>query len=123
MTWPTNRIQTDAVINPGNSGGPLTNVFGEFVGMNAIVYAGQHEKPQGWQGISLALPSNRVLRCYEELMELGQRVRPCLGVLFNDVGEQTRSARGFIGKGGAFIFNLEPDSPAGTISSPMGTSW
>jgi len=111
-------IQTDAVINPGNSGGPLTNVLGEFVGMNAIVYAGQHEKPQGWQGISLALPSNRVLRCYEELMELGQRVRPYLGVLFNDVGEQTRSARGFTGKGGAFIFNLEPDSPAGKILHP-----
>jgi S1-C subfamily serine protease len=108
-------IQTDAVINPGNSGGPLTNVFGEFVGMNAIVYAGQHEKPQGWQGISLALPSNRVLRCYEELMELGQRVRPYLGVLFNDVSDQTRAAVSFSGKGGAYILNLEADSPAGTL--------
>ena len=111
-------IQTDAVINPGNSGGPLTNIFGEFVGMNAIVYAGQQDKPQGWQGISLALPSNRVLRCYEELMELGQRVRPYLGVLFNDVTDQIRAAKGFTEKGGAYILNLEPDSPAGSILHP-----
>jgi S1-C subfamily serine protease len=111
-------IQTDAVINPGNSGGPLTNIFGEFVGMNAIVYAGQKDKPQAWQGISLALPSNRVLRCYEELMELGQRVRPYLGVLFNDVSDETRAARKFTGKGGALIYNVEPDSPAGKILHP-----
>jgi S1-C subfamily serine protease len=111
-------IQTDAVINPGNSGGPLTNIYGEFVGMNAIVYAGQKDKTQGWQGISLALPSNRVLRCYVELMELGQRVRPYLGVLFNDVSDQTRASLSFSGKGGAYILNMEEDSPAGTILHP-----
>lgn len=111
-------IQTDAVINPGNSGGALTNIFGEFVGMNAIVYAGQRDKPQAWQGISLALPSNRVLRCYEELMELGQRVRPYLGVLFNDLSDQAREISKFTGQGGALIYNLEPDSPAGKILHP-----
>jgi S1-C subfamily serine protease len=111
-------IQTDAVINPGNSGGPLANIFGEFIGMNAVVYAGQRDKPQAWQGISLALPSNRVLRCYEELMALGQRVRPYLGVLFNDLGTQARETAKFTGGGGALIYDIEPDSPAGRLLHP-----
>jgi len=110
-------IQTDAVVNPGNSGGPLTNIFGELVGVNAVVYAGQKTPAQGWQGISLALPSNRVLRCYEELMQLGFRVRPYLGVLFNDLGDGDRKAAG-APEGGALIFRMEADSPAGKILEP-----
>jgi S1-C subfamily serine protease len=111
-------IQTDAVINPGNSGGPLTNIYGELVGVNAVVYAGQKTPAQGWQGISLALPSNRVLRCYEELLQLGFRVRPYLGVLCNDVGEEERKAAGAPEGGGALIFRMEPDSPAAGILAP-----
>lgn len=106
-------IQTDAVINPGNSGGPLTNVFGEAVGINVIAYAadGSRSASRAWQGIGLALPANRVLSSFARLMELGARERPYLGVLFNRLRPEKAAALHLEGKKGVLIRSVEPDSP------------
>jgi len=113
-------IQTDAVINPGNSGGPLTNLSGEVVGVNVIAYAaeGKPGQAQAWQGIGLALPSNRVLEAFSELIEIGARERPYLGVLFNPLREEKAEALGYEGEDGVLIFSVEPDSPGRELLQP-----
>lgn len=109
-------IQTDAVINPGNSGGPLANIFGEVIGINVIVYSGQQDPSgrqlQAWQGIGLALPSNRAIESYEDIMRLGLRIRPYLGVVFNELTPEGAEAIGLETGKGALINQLEEDSPA-----------
>jgi serine protease Do len=106
-------IQTDAVINPGNSGGPLTNIYGEAVGINVIAYAadGSRSAARAWQGIGLALPANRVLGSYARLMKLGTRERPYLGVLFNRLRPEKAASLHFEGKNGVLIYSVEQDSP------------
>lgn len=113
-------IQTDAVINPGNSGGPLTNIYGEAVGINVIAYAADRSRAasHAWQGIGLALPANRVLGAFARLMELGARERPYLGVLFNRLRPEKAEALCFEGKGGVLIYSVERDSPAQTLLKP-----
>ena len=113
-------IQTDAVINPGNSGGPLTNVFGEVVGINVIAYAADASRAsaRAWQGIGLALPANRVLGSFTRLMKLGVRERPYLGVLFNRMLPEKAAALHFEGKSGVLIYSVEKDSPGRNLLKP-----
>lgn len=114
-------IQTDAVINPGNSGGPLTNIYGETVGINVIAYAADGSRAEAgrtWQGIGLALPSNRVLGSFARLMELGARERPYLGVLFNRLRPEKAAALQFEGKKGVLIYSVEEDSPGRQVLKP-----
>lgn len=113
-------IQTDAVINPGNSGGPLTNIYGEAVGINVIAYAadGSRKGGQAWQGIGLALPANRVLGSFARLMKLGARERPYLGVLFNRLRPERADDLRFEGEGGVLIRSVEADSPGRELLKP-----
>ena len=55
-------LQTDAAVNPGNSGGALVDEQGRLVGINTAIFG------QQYQGISFALPSNRVRAVYEEIL-------------------------------------------------------
>ncbi|MEO0447660.1 MAG: trypsin-like peptidase domain-containing protein, partial [Verrucomicrobiota bacterium] len=110
-------IQTDAVINPGNSGGPLTNIFGEVVGINVIAYAGERKERgvQGWQGIGLALPSKKVLQSFEELAVLADRDRPYLGVVFSNLAAERAESMGLEPESGVVVGSVELDSPAREI--------
>lgn len=71
-------IQTDLTLNPGNSGGPLVNRCGEMIGLNtAILDSGQ--------GLSFALPLNRIIPVAHALIQKGMFKRSYVGLKLRNV--------------------------------------
>jgi serine protease Do len=101
-------IQTDVAINQGNSGGPLFNLAGEVIGINAQILS----STGGSNGISFAIPSNMALNVIEQLRESGTVNRGLLGVLIKDVDQGLANAFGLETPRGAFVDDVQPDSPA-----------
>src|SRR5262249_53917276 len=98
-----NVIQTDAAINPGNSGGPLLDSAGRLIGGNPAIYS-----PSGTSaGIGFAIPVDEVNRVVPQLIRHGKVTRPGLGVQY----AADQLAR-HLGKTGAMIVRVLPDSPA-----------
>lgn len=85
---PFTLLQTDAAVNPGNSGGPLVNMEGEVIGINTLksIFAGYDEYGMviAAEGISYAIPSNKVLEAINDLLEYGEILRPFIGVFGSD---------------------------------------
>lgn len=74
-------LQTDAPINPGNSGGPLLNLYGEVVGVNAVIASASG----GFEGIGFTIPGNMALYVAKALISHGKVERGWLGVSIQNV--------------------------------------
>lgn len=100
-----NFIQTDASINPGNSGGPLLNLDGEVVGINTAIVA------QG-QGIGFAIPSGMAKDIISQLKKYQTVKRGWLGVVIQDVDQDTAKALGLPEPRGALVASVQEGDPA-----------
>ena len=101
-------IQTDVASNQGNSGGPLFNLDGEVIGINSQILSSSG----GSNGVSFAIPSNVALNVVEQLRETGMVSRGLLGVLIKDVDYALAEAFQMPRPRGAFVDEVQPDSPA-----------
>lgn len=79
-----NLIQTDAAINPGNSGGALVGSKGTVIGINTIKLV-----DTSVEGMGFAIPINDAKPIIEELVNKGAVSRPYLGILGQDITEDT----------------------------------
>lgn len=109
-------VQTDAAINPGNSGGPLVDLRGRIVGINTAIYNPREgvnpEGTAGNVGIGFALSASLAKNVVEQLIRDGRVVRGYMGVILDNV-DQTRAQRlGLPNARGAFVVDVDPDSPA-----------
>lgn len=120
-------LQTDTVINPGNSGGPLVNIRGEIIGVNVAIYRGD-ENVRAWQGVGLAVPANDARMAVEAIRTQSKGVpatvggRGYLGLELNAEPVILDSRLGGMGGGktGAYITDLDPQSPAAMAGLQIG---
>ncbi len=109
-------IQTDAAINPGNSGGPLVNMAGEVIGINTAIFT----QSMGYQGVGFALPSNTVVKVYNQLTGSDHKVvRGSIGVLFN-AEPNPALARVYGVQNGVIIAEVTPGGPAEKAGLKVG---
>jgi serine protease Do len=109
-------IQTDAAINPGNSGGPLVNMNGEVIGINTAIFT----QSMGYQGVGFALPSNTVVKVYNQLTSSDHKVvRGSIGVLFN-AEPNPALARVYGVQNGVIIAEVTPGGPAEKAGLKVG---
>ena len=106
-----NFIQTDAAINPGNSGGPLTNIYGEVVGMNTLISS----TTGAFNGLGFAIPADIIQDVVTQLIAKGQVSRGYLGIAIKDLTPDMAKTYEFSGKG---VLVVEPK--AGTPAEKAG---
>lgn len=69
-------LQHNAAVSPGNSGGALFNLRGELIGIVNAKYSSD-----GAEGLGFAIPSDTVVRVYEDLIRYGYvKGRPDSGI-------------------------------------------
>ena len=111
-----NFIQTDAMINPGNSGGPLTNIYGEVVGMNTAIAAGNGPRTPGngtFVGLGFAIPVDMVVEIADQIIADGSVRRGFLGIALpvDDLDQRMAQTFGYDGKG-VLVSGVNADGPA-----------
>lgn len=104
-------IQTDAAINPGNSGGPLTDIFGQVIGINAAVIAGA-------QNIGFAIPIKNAERDLKDLEKYGKIKRPLLGIRYLTLSPEIKEKIKTPSEYGALVTKNNPLELAVTPMSP-----
>ena len=114
-------IQHSAPINRGNSGGPITNLNGEAIGINTLIFS-----PSGGNiGIGFAVPSETAKKVVDQLITMGKTRRGWIGVIIrplnNDMIEslgiepsQMRGAKGVI------VNEVTKDGPADMAGLKQG---
>jgi len=120
-----NFIQTDAMINPGNSGGPLTNIYGEVVGMNTAIAAGNGPRTPGngtFVGLGFAIPVDMVVEIADQIIADGAVRRGFLGIALpvEDLDERMAKTFGFDGRKGVLVSGVNTDGPAGKAGIKRG---
>lgn len=109
-----NFIQTDASINPGNSGGALVDSRGALIGINSAILS----RSGGNNGIGFAIPSNMVKEIATSLVKDGKIERGYIGVSISDLKKDLKDI--YDSDSGAFIVQVEPDSPAAKAGLQRG---
>ncbi|QQE10636.1 trypsin-like peptidase domain-containing protein [Planctomycetota bacterium] len=113
-----NFIQTDAAINPGNSGGPLTNIYGQVVGMNTAIAS----RTGGFNGLGFAIPVKTVEGIVSQIIESGSVSRGFLGIILpaEDMTPSMARSFGYDGEGGVLVNDVVPDGPAAEAGLQRG---
>ena len=96
-------IQTDAWINTGSSGGPLLNIYGEVIGVNALIRRldnGENTPAPAMAGAGFAIPINLVKSIGDQLIANGRVIRGFLGIEMWEA------------KGGIRVRRVGADTPA-----------
>lgn len=80
-----NFIQTDAWIHTGSSGGPLLNIYGEVIGINALIRKVENTPAPVRAGAGFAIPSNMINDIGDQLIANGKIIRGYLGISMREV--------------------------------------
>lgn len=83
-------IQTDAWIHTGSSGGPLLNIYGEVIGINALIRKVENTPAPVRAGAGFAIPSNMVNNIGDQLIANGKIIRGYLGIAMREVPDGIR---------------------------------
>lgn len=103
-------LQTDAPINRGNSGGALVNLNGELIGINSQILSGG---PSGGSiGIGFSIPSNMAKSVMDQLIKDGRVRRGLLGVVIQNISDDTAQALELTAKNGAIVSSVQSGGPA-----------
>lgn len=106
-------IQTDAAINSGNSGGALVNSEGKVIGINTLKLSGT-----GIEGMGFAIPINKTIDVYTQLINNGKVLRPFIGINGTDLDEKTASKYNL--HEGIYIKSVESFSAAEAAGLKVG---
>jgi serine protease Do len=98
-------IQTDAAINFGNSGGPLFNAQGEVVAITTAI------STKG-RNIAFAIPINFAREIFNQLGEQGRVVRGFLGLIPEEISENHAKVLQLSSTRGALVAEVSPGSAA-----------
>lgn len=101
-------IQTDAVVNVGNSGGALVNTQGELIGINTAILT----ESGGYEGYSFAIPANLVKKVIDDIKDYGEVRRAILGVMIQDIDNQSASRLGLDDVSGVMITRINSGGSA-----------
>ncbi len=92
-----NFIQTDAWINTGSSGGPLLNIYGEVIGINALIRKAENTPAAARAGAGFAIPSNLASVIGDQLIANGKIIRGYLGISMREVAQGVSVERVLLG--------------------------
>ncbi len=119
-----NYIQTDAAINPGNSGGPLTNIYGELVGMNMAIAVDPKDPIRSgrFTGVGLAIPLDIIEFAVEQIIAGLPIQRGGLGAKLQDLGPADEALINELGlpESGVYVTDVTPGSPAAVAGLQVG---
>ena len=90
-------IQTDAWINTGSSGGPLLNIYGEVIGINALIRKVENTPAPARAGAGFAIPSNLASVIGDQLITNGKIIRGYLGISMREVTQGISVERVLLG--------------------------
>ena len=112
-----NFIQSDAAINPGNSGGPLTNIYGQVVGMNTAIAS----RTGAYNGLGFAIPADMIIDVVDQIIDEGGVARGFLGIRLpqEDLTPEMARTFGFEGEG-VLVADAIPGSPAAEAGLEAG---
>jgi S1-C subfamily serine protease len=106
-------IQTDAAINDGNSGGPLLDLSGQVIGINSAIL-------RQAQGIGFAISSNTATPIIKSMIEIGQVIRPLIGLNGRDVTPGIANQLGLETTNGIVVSRIFPNGPTDNAGLVLG---